>query len=180
MKNLHFQKKDLNMDIIQKKINIINKELIIRKPHLSIKTLFNGKNPQNRKNLKKNEIRIPIIKPKKEIKRSAHPPIIIESIINDSKNLEFLSPDSYNNLNFLSSSSIYTVNSPKNYIPNGVNNTLKYKYLNSTDSFGINKIKNQSQLSTYDDKEGDKTAESKTASKDLNQLYQKYINDVSL
>ena len=139
---------------LQNSINIINKELKVHKPQPSIKSLFNGKRPKNRLNLKnikpkitqKNKIDI------KKISQNNFPSI--KSLIKSSKDNEFLNPDKTYNFKSAkiipiiaqpSSSSLYSLksnnninhfssNKNNNIINNAFNNNLNLKQFNSTES----------------------------------------------
>ena len=130
MNSVNFQEKLSNFQILERDLNLLTNESIVKTPYPTIKSLFYNTKPQNRKNLKKLEL----IKTKnqndingkmnntKKIKRAT-----IESIIHNSKTSEFLSSDNpyhtyqpkiiyciqdYPNQN--SSSTLYTVNGNNN------------------------------------------------------------------
>ena len=180
---------------LQNSINIINKELKVHKPQPSIKSLFNDKRPKNRLNLKnikpkitqKNKIDI------KKISQNNFPSI--KSLIKSSKDNEFLNPDKTYNFKSAkiipiitqpSSSSLYSLksnnninhfssNKNNNIINNAFNNNLNLKQFNSTESL----LKLDTKPSTQSSNETKSTLNI-IQEKDLNQLYQEYIENVSI
>ena len=180
---------------LQNSINIINKELKVHKPQPSIKSLFNGKRPKNRLNLKnikpkitqKNKIEI------NKISQNNFPSI--KSLIKSSKDNEFLNPDKTYNFKSAkiipiitqpSSSSLYSLksnnninhfssNKNNNIINNAFNNNLNLKQFNSTESLPILDTKPSTQSSNET-----KSTLNIIQEKDLNQLYQEYIENVSI
>ena len=191
MENIVFEDRKSKILSLQKNINIINIEPKVRKPHPSIKTLFNGNRPKNRKNLKKlgNKLKsIKINSPKKIFQR----PPSIQSLINDNKTEEFLSLEKSNNFNgykiipikkFSSNSTLYSINNTNNIInsinnnENGKNNftNLDLANLNSANSLPVMRDKGK-KISKMSRK---KSLVEIQKEKDLNQLYQEYINNVS-
>ena len=179
---------------LQNSINIINHELKVRKPQPSIKSLFNGKRPKNRLNLKKMNPKI-TQKNKNEIKRISQKNFpSIKSLIKNSKDNEFL--NSENNFNFRSTKIIPIVNYPSsttlyslksnnninnfnsnknnNIINNSINTNINTKQFYSTESLP----KLDTKPSTQSSNETKSTSNNKQE-KDLNQLYQEYIQNVS-
>ena len=180
---------------LQNSINIINKELKVHKPQPSIKSLFNDKRPKNRLNLKnikpkitqKNKIDI------KKISQNNFPSI--KSLIKSSKDNEFLNPDKTYNFKSAkiipiitqpSSSSLYSLksnhninhfssNKNNNIINNAFNNNLNIKQFNSTESLPKLDTKPSTQSSNET-----KSTLNIIQEKDLNQLYQEYIENVSI
>ena len=180
---------------LQNSINIINKELKVHKPQPSIKSLFNDKRPKNRLNLKnikpkitqKNKIDI------KKISQNNFPSI--KSLIKSSKDNEFLNPDKTYNFKSAkiipiitqpSSSSLYSLksnhninhfssNKNNNIINNAFNNNLNLKQFNSTESLPKLDTKPSTQSSNET-----KSTLNIIQEKDLNQLYQEYIENVSI
>ena len=197
MENLFFAERKSKIESLQKNINIITTESKVRKPHPSIKTLFNGSHPKNRKNLKKLDIRLNNIKKNEKINLSPKRESI-QSLIKISKTEEFLTqekPNNYNGVkiiplkNFSSSSTLYSLNNNNNnnYNNNNSNNfmngnnsnmnsnnnliNLDLAYLNSADSLPLLKEKKMSTKK--------KSVIEIQQEKDLNELYQEYVHNVS-
>ena len=197
MENLFFAERKSKIESLQKNINIITTESKVRKPHPSIKTLFNGSHPKNRKNLKKLDIKLNIIKKNEKINLSPKRESI-QSLIKISKTEEFLTqekPNNYNGVkiiplkNFSSSSTLYSLNNNNNnnYNNNNSNNfmngnnsnmnsnnnliNLDLAYLNSADSLPLLKEKKMSTKK--------KSIIEIQKEKDLNELYQEYVHNVS-
>ena len=179
----------------QNSIKIINKELIVRKPHPSIKTLFNGKHPKNRLNLK-NFNKIKVSKQKNEANKIPKNPQPIKALIRSSLDNEFLYPVKQNNVgnnkplclkNYSSSSTLYSMNTnqlknfhsnkniPKNILnKTNINTNTNNNLFNSTGSLPILDAKSTTKLLN----KTNSIIEIKQE-KDLNQLYQEYIQNVS-
>ena len=195
MENLFFAERKSKIESLQKNINIITIESKVRKPHPSIKTLFNGSHPKNRKNLKKLDIRLNNIKKTEKINLSPKRESI-QSLIKISKTEEFLTqekPNNYNGIkiiplkNFSSSSTLYSLNNNNNnnFNNNNSNNlvngnytnsnnnliNLDLAYLNSADSLPLLKEKKMSAKK--------KSIIEIQKEKDLNELYQEYVHNVS-
>jgi hypothetical protein len=195
MENLFFAERKSKIESLQKNINIITIESKVRKPHPSIKTLFNGSHPKNRKNLKKLDIRLNNIKKTEKINLSPKRESI-QSLIKISKTEEFLTqekPNNYNGIkiiplkNFSSSSTLYSLNNNNNnnFNNNNSNNlvngnytnsnnnliNLDLAYLNSADSLPLLKEKKMSTKK--------KSIIEIQKEKDLNELYQEYVHNVS-
>ena len=195
MENLFFAERKSKIESLQKNINIITIESKVRKPHPSIKTLFNGSHPKNRKNLKKLDIRLNNIKKNEKINLSPKRESI-QSLIKISKTEEFLTqekPNNYNGIkiiplkNFSSSSTLYSLNNNNNnnFNNNNSNNlvngnytnsnnnliNLDLAYLNSADSLPLLKEKKMSAKK--------KSIIEIQKEKDLNELYQEYVHNVS-
>ena len=197
MENLFFAERKSKIESLQKNINIITTESKVRKPHPSIKTLFNGSHPKNRKNLKKLDIRLNNIKKTEKINLSPKRESI-QSLIKISKTEEFLTqekPNNYNGVkiiplkNFSSSSTLYSLNNNNNnnYNNNNSNNfmngnnsnmnsnnnliNLDLAYLNSADSLPLLKEKKMSAKK--------KSIIEIQKEKDLNELYKEYVHNVS-
>ena len=195
MENLFFEERKSKIESLQKNINIITLESKVRKPHPSIKTLFNGSHPKNRKNLKKLDIRLNNIKKNEKINLSPKRESI-QSLIKISKTEEFLTqekPNNYNGVkiiplkNFSSSSTLYSLNNNNNnnFNNNNSNNlvngnytnsnnnliNLDLAYLNSADSLPLLKEKKMSTKK--------KSIIEIQKEKDLNELYQEYVHNVS-
>ena len=181
---------------LQNSINIINRELNVRKPRPSIRTLFNGKLPKNRLNLKNINTKI-IQKNKNEIKKiSPKKPPSIQSLIKSSLNNEFLNAVKTNNfkstkviplINPLSNSTLYSLksnnninnhNSKNNIINNTLNNNIILKEFNSTGSFP--KLVSKPSSQTSQTLNETKSTINPKQEKDLNQLYKEYIQNVSI
>ena len=181
---------------LQNSINIINRELNVRKPRPSIRTLFNGKLPKNRLNLKNINTKI-IQKNKNEIKKiSPKKPPSIQSLIKSSLNNEFLNSVKTNNfkstkviplINPLSNSTLYSLksnnninnhNSKNNIINNTLNNNIILKEFNSTGSFP--KLVSKPSSQTSQTLNETKSTINPKQEKDLNQLYKEYIQNVSI
>ena len=195
MENLFFAERKSKIESLQKNINIITIESKVRKPHPSIKTLFNGSHPKNRKNLKKLDIRLNNIKKTEKINLSPKRESI-QSLIKISKTEEFLTqekPNNYNGIkiiplkNFSSSSTLYSLNNNNNnnFNNNNSNNlvngnytnsnnnliNLDLAYLNSADSLPLLKEKKMSTKK--------KSVIEIQQEKELNELYQEYVHNVS-
>ena len=186
---------------LQNSINIINKELNVRKPHPSIKALFNGKRPKNRLNLKNINTKV-VQKNKNDIKNISQQNFpSIKSLIKSSKNNEFLYSDKTNNfrsakiipiINNSSNSMLYSLksnnninnfgsNKNNNIINNSINtinNNINPLQFNSTESL-TKPDKLDAKPSTQSSNETKSTLNNKQE-KDLNQLYQEYIQNVSI
>lgn len=191
---LKFQERKSKIEALQKNINIINTESKVRKPHPSITTLFNGKHPKNRKNLKKLDVKIPQVNNKNVQKKILPRPPSIQSLITNSKNEEFLSiekPLKYNGyriipLTLFSSSSSSTLSSVNHFQSNkntvkinnntsiNQNNGIDYRFLNSNGSLPILEKPKISNLSQNAKSEIEVKVE-----KNLNELYQEFIQNVS-
>jgi len=181
---------------LQNSINIINRELNVRKPRPSIRTLFNGKLPKNRLNLKNINTKI-IQKNKNEIKKiSPKNSPSIQSLIKSSLNNEFLNSVKTNNfkstkviplINPLSNSTLYSLksnnninnhNSKNNIINNTLNNNIILKEFNSTGS--LPKLVSKPSSQTSQTLNETKSTINPKQEKDLNQLYKEYIQNVSI
>lgn len=195
MDNLIFQERKSKIEILQNNLNKINAEIKVRKPQPSIKTLFNGKHPQNRKNLKKLDIILSEVKTNGEKKTLPRPPSIL-SLITNSKTDEFLSLDKPKYFNahktlpltvFSSSSTLYSINKNHNQnlfngnhiynnnFDNNINNTnMDLPLLNTSSSLPLIRVKKESNMS----KQSNGINEIKKE-KDLKELYQEYIDNVS-
>jgi hypothetical protein len=196
MEKIFLAERKSKIETLQKNINIKITESKVRSPHPSIKTLFNGHHPKNRKNLKKLDIRLNNIKKNEKINLSPKRESI-QSLIKISKTEEFLTqekPNNYNGIkiiplkNFSSSSTLYSLNNNNNnnnFNNNNSNNlvngnytnsnnnliNLDLAYLNSADSLPLLKEK---KLSTKK-----KSLIEIQQEKDLKELYQEYIQNVS-
>ena len=197
MEKIFLAERKSKIETLQKNINIKITESKVRSPHPSIKTLFNGHHPKNRKNLKKLDIKLNDIKKNEKMKKINLSPKreSILNLINISKTEEFLTqekPNNYNGVkiiplkNFSSSSTLYSMNNnnnnfnnnntSNNNLTNGNNSNnnlinLDLAYLNSADSLPLLKEK---KLSTKK-----KSLIEIQQEKDLKELYQEYIQNVS-
>ena len=188
MEKLIFEERKSKILTLQQNINIINTEQKVRKPHPSIKTLFNGNFPKNRKNLKKLDNILNNLEKKSPKKKTERPPTI-QSLIDNSKSEEFLTKEKPNNYqgykiiplkNFSSSSTLYSINNNNNHnnISNHIENgnnfvNLDLRYLNSADSLPELNGKKMTKMSKK------KSSIKIQQEKDLNQLYQELIDNVS-
>ena len=195
MEKIFLAERKSKIETLQKNINIKITESKVRSPHPSIKTLFNGHHPKNRKNLKKLDIRLNNIKKTEKINLSPKRESI-QSLIKISKTEEFLTqekPNNYNGIkiiplkNFSSSSTLYSLNNNNNnnFNNNNSNNlvngnytnsnnnliNLDLAYLNSADSLPLLKEKKMSTKK--------KSIIEIQKEKDLNELYQEYVHNVS-
>ena len=184
------------IEMIQQNINIINNEVKVRRPHPSIKSLFNGQTPKNRKNLKKLEVLLPKENKNDKKEKRLRPPSI-QSLITNSKNDEFLSIEKTNNygqkiipiMHFSSSSTLYSLkanklnrnqsnntiinNNNKNIVNHIKNNNTNYEFLNSAKTIPDLAEKKLSKMSKKK-----KSNISVQQQKDLNQLYKEYTENV--
>ena len=195
MNGFVYQERQSKMKLFKENLIILSHESMVRKPHPSIKTLFYGKKPKNRKNLKKLNVqkldnisinRVSKNKPKYNIPS-------IQSIINNSKNNEFLSldenpnssfapkiiirPNLQNYINNNSSPSLYKV---KPSFGNISNNSTNYK--NNGDNNNININKTNTKISN-DNNESPSVISNPIENKkpkDVKELYKEYIENVSL
>ena len=193
MNSANFEERVSNIQILERNLNILTNDSMVKTPYPSIKSLFYDTKPKNRKNLKK----LDLIKTQngingkinntKRIKRAT-----IESIINNSKTSEFLSSDypyhshkpklvyiqDYPNQN--STSSLYIVKPNNNgRISNNlkknndeISNPIKNNNLNkSINSLPVMQSKKTSKMSN--DVSIQKTV-------NLNDLYKEFIENVSI
>ena len=177
-------------------LNFIQNELSVRKPYPSIKTVFYNHNPINRNNLKKcnlkNRNKIKVNKKKQKYNAPT-----IESIINNSKDSEFLNSDSQNK--YYSQKIVIPVkmnshqtSSSALYIKQKQNSSSKIMHMNNTNN--INKIFNNSKNKVINSQIIEEPAlKTKKISKvidntdtnlnkeiNLNDLYKEYIENVSI
>ncbi len=196
MDNLIFQERKSKVEEMQNNILISNAETTVQKPHRTVKTLFNGNNPKNRKNLKKLCFVEKDIE-KNDLKKTLPRMPSIQSLITNSKKEEFLSLEKPNYfqshktiplVNFSSSSTLLTLNNNNNSnlyqnqnqnivnntLNNGNNNNFDYNYLNSNESLPLMTNKKESKMSKKT-----KSFNGLQKEKDLNQLYQEFLENVS-
>ena len=192
-----FKERKSKIEMIQQNINIINNEVKVRRPHPSIKSLFNGQTPKNRKNLKKLEVLLPKENKNDKKEKRLRPPSI-QSLITNSKNDEFLSIEKTNNygqkiipiMHFSSSSTLYSLkanklnrnqsnntiindNNNKNIVNHIKNNNTNNEFLNSAKTIPVLADKKLSKMSKKK-----KSNISVQQQKDLNQLYKEYTENV--
>ena len=193
MENSIFQERKSKIESLQKNINIINIEPKVQQPHSSLKSLFNRKHPKNRKNLKKLDIIIPNINKKNGTNKSSQRPPSIQSLITNSKTEEFLSfekSDNYKGIkiipltNFSSSSTLYSVNN--NNYQNGYQNNINHNSLNDNfNNFNLQFLNSAETLPKIENRKESKMSQKKKSlieiqqEKDLKQLYQEFIDNVS-
>jgi hypothetical protein len=195
MNALVYQERQSKMKLFKENLIILSHESMVRKPHPSIKTLFYGKKPKNRKNLKKLNVpklsNISINRASKNKQKYNIPSI--QSIINNSKNNEFLSldenpnssfapkiiirPNYQNYINHNSSSTLYKV---KPSIGNISNNSTNYK--NNGDNNNINLNKTNTKISNDNNESASIRSNpiEQKKPKDVKELYKEYIENVSL
>ena len=193
MENSIFQERKSKIESLQKNINIINIEPKVQQPHSSLKSLFNGKHPKNRKNLKKLDIIIPNIDKKNGTNKLSQRPPSIQSLITNSKTEEFLSfekSDNYKGIkiipltNFSSSSTLYSVNN--NNYQNGYQNNINHNSLNDNfNNLNLQFLNSAETLPKIENRKESKMSQKKKSlieiqqEKDLKQLYQEFIDNVS-
>lgn len=192
-----YQERQSNMKLFKQNLIILSHESTVRKPHPSIKTLFYGKKPKNRKNLKK--LNVPKINNSSINSASQNKPKYnipsILSIINNSKNNEFLSLDENPNNNF--APKIIIRPNYKNFI-NQKSSTALYKAIPSNGNISNNSTnyKNNGDLNNNNfvlsnknskiSNDNNESASIKTnpivnkKPKDVKELYKEYIENVSL
>ena len=179
MKNLIFQERKSKIESLQKNINMINTESKVRQPHSSLKTLFNGTHPKNRKNLKKLDVILPnTVNKNVKNKLSQRPEFLSLEKPNNYKGVKILPLN-----HFSSSSTLYSLNNNQNQNVNQNNlninmngnfDNLDLKFLNSAESLPRLTSKKVSKIS-----QNKKSVNEIQPEKDLNQLYQEFIDDVS-
>ena len=193
MENSIFQERKSKIESLQRNINIKNIETKVQQPHSSLKSLFNGKHPKNRKNLKKLDIIIPNIDKKNGTNKSSQRPPSIQSLITNSKTEEFLSfekSDNYKGIkiipltNFSSSSTLYSVNN--NNYQNGYQNNINHNSLNDNfNNLNLQFLNSAETLPKIENRKESKMSQKKKSlieiqqEKDLKQLYQEFIDNVS-
>ena len=180
--------------MLERNLNRLSNESLVRRPCPSIKTIFNGNKPKNRRNLKKLGIQKSNNNKtyNKPIKKPKYKTPSIQSIINNSINNEFLSLDHPNNnynynkpiiipintfSNGNSSSTLYSINKSNNVISNNlkksidvISNLSKNNKLQNSINDNIMKSKKISKMS-------DGTNYKKPVN--LNDLYNEFIANVS-
>ena len=181
MKSMNYQETVSNIQILENNLKILQNESLVKKPYQTIKTLFYNRRPKNRNNLKNLEtgkINVSQINGKYNCK-SKMKLASIESIINNSKNQEFLSLDHPNKnvnpilimpiQNFRNQCSSSTLDSiPTNH--NGISSGIKP---NNISNNSRNSKLNKSLINDIQD-----TFNKKTEKKNLNDLYKEFIENV--
>ena len=200
MNDFIYQERLSNIQKLEKILNILSNESMVRKPYPTIKTLFYGKIPRNRKNLKKlNLINYNKIISNKNSNKNSNKYKVpsIESIINNSKTHEFLSLDNPSDTyipkilipinNYSIQNSSYALNQVKNSnnkMNHSINNKLNGKSLN--DNLSIISKKNSKMTNGNIDNISVNNLLKKTnpvpftpqQPKDLNELYKEFIENV--
>lgn len=192
MNSMNYQRRVSNIQILEENLRCLQKETNVKKPYKTIKSLFYNKLPKNRKNLKNLETRKVnasqiCYNNKSKIKLAS-----IESIIKNSKDQEFLSSDNPNNnikpiiiipiQNYVNQNSSSTLDSVKTN-HNGISNVLK-KNMDNISNHSRNKQLNNSlndvQILTSKkiSKMSNNTFHKKTEEKNLNDLYNEFLENV--
>ena len=180
--------------MLERNLNRLSNESLVRRPCPSIKTIFNGNKPKNRRNLKKlgtqksnnNKTH------NKPIKKPKYKTPSIQSIINNSINNEFLSLDHPNNnynynkpiiipintfSNGNSSSTLYSINKSNNVISNNLKKSIDVISNHSKNNKLQNSINDNVMKSKKISKMSDGTNYKKPVN--LNDLYNEFIANVS-
>ena len=194
MNSDNFQERLSNIQILEKNLNILANESIVKTPYPTIKSLFYNTKPKNRKNLKKLEL----IKNENDLNGKINNlkkinRVNIESIIHNSKTSEFLSSDNpyhfnkpkiiyciqdYQNQN--SSSTLYTVNGKNN---GRISNNLKKNLDEISNNIKNNTLnKSANRLPVMESKKVSKMSNEISIQKtvNLNDLYNEFIENVSI
>ena len=123
--------------LLENKLNKLSNESFVRKPYPSNKSLFNGKKPKNRRNLKIITLKTDINKTiKKSLIKPKYNPPSIQSIINNSMTQEFLSLDNSN----INNNTTYII--PINTLPK------------MTSSIPLNKVQKRNSVISINSKKG--------------------------
>ena len=180
--------------MLERNLNRLSNESLVRRPCPSIKTIFNGNKPKNRRNLKKLGIQKSNNNKtyNKPIKKPKYKTPSIQSIINNSINNEFLSLDHPNNnynynkpiiipintfSNGNSSSTLYSINKSNNVISNNLKNSIEVISNHSKNNKFQNSINDNVMKSKKISKMSDGTNYKKPVN--LNDLYNEFIANVS-
>ena len=143
MNGVVYQEKQSNIRLFKNNLIVLSHESMVRKPHPTVKSLFYGKKPKNRKNLKKlnvQKLNNPSINRGYQNKPKYNIPSI-QSIINNSKNNEFLSLDENPNSSFVPK--IIIRPNYQNYInKNSTSTSYKVKHSNGNISNNSTNYKN--------------------------------------
>ena len=194
MNSDNFQERLSNIQILEKNLNILANESIVKTPYPTIKSLFYNTKPINRNNLKKLEL----IKNENDLNGKINNlkkinRVNIESIIHNSKTSEFLSSDNpyhfnkpkiiyciqdYQNQN--SSSTLFTVNGKNN---GRISNNLKKNLDEISNNIKNNTLnKSANRLPVMESKKVSKMSNEISIQKtvNLNDLYNEFIENVSI
>ena len=180
--------------MLERNLNRLSNESLVRRPCPSIKTIFNGNKPKNRRNLKKLGIQKSNNNKtyNKPIKKPKYKTPSIQSIINNSINNEFLSLDHPNNnynynkpiiipintfSNGNSSSTLYSINKSNNVISNNLKKSIDVISNLSKNNKLQNSINDNVMKSKKISKMSDGTNYKKPVN--LNDLYNEFIANVS-
>lgn len=180
--------------MLERNLNRLSNESLVRRPCPSIKTIFNGNKPKNRRNLKKLGIQKSNNNKtyNKPIKKPKYKTPSIQSIINNSINNEFLSLDHPNNnynynkpiiipintfSNGNSSSTLYSINKSNNVISNNLKKSIDVISNHSKNNKFQNSINDNVMKSKKISKMSDGTNYKKPVN--LNDLYNEFIANVS-
>lgn len=180
--------------MLERNLNRLSNESLVRRPCPSIKTIFNGNKPKNRRNLKKLGIQKSNNNKtyNKPIKKPKYKTPSIQSIINNSINNEFLSLDHPNNnynynkpiiipintfSNGNSSSTLYSINKRNNVISNNLKKSIDVISNHSKNNKLQNSINDNVMKSKKISKMSDGTNYKKPVN--LNDLYNEFIANVS-
>ena len=180
--------------MLERNLNRLSNETLVRRPCPSIKTIFNGNKPKNRRNLKKLGIQKSNNNKtyNKPIKKPKYKTPSIQSIINNSINNEFLSLDHPNNnynynkpiiipmnnfSNGNSSSTLYSINKRNNVISNNLKKSIDVISNHSKNNKLQNSINDNIMKSKKISKMSDGTNYKKPVN--LNDLYNEFIANVS-
>ena len=194
MSVLNSQERISKILMLERNLNRLSNESLVRRPCPSIKTIFNGNKPKNRRNLKKLGIQKSNNNKtyNKPIKKPKYKTPSIQSIINNSINNEFLSLDHQNNnynynkpiiipmnnfSNGNSSSTLYSINKRNNVISNNLKKSIDVISNHSKNNKLQNSINDNVMKSKKISKMSDGTNYKKPVN--LNDLYNEFIANVS-
>ena len=194
MSVLNSQERISKILMLERNLNRLSNESLVRRPCPSIKTIFNGNKPKNRRNLKKLGIQKSNNNKtyNKPIKKPKYKTPSIQSIINNSINNEFLSLDHPNNnynynkpiiipmnnfSNGNSSSTLYSINKRNNVISNNLKKSIDAISNHSKNNKLQNSINDNVMKSKKISKMSDGTNYKKPVN--LNDLYNEFIANVS-
>ena len=194
MSVLNSQERISKILMLERNLNRKSNESLVRRPCPSIKTIFNGNKPKNRRNLKKLGIQKSNNNKtyNKPIKKPKYKTPSIQSIINNSINNEFLSLDHPNNnynynkpiiipmnnfSNGNSSSTLYSINKRNNVISNNLKKSIDVISNLSKNNKLQNSINDNVMKSKKISKMSDGTNYKKPVN--LNDLYNEFIANVS-